>query len=93
MTPETKAAYVNYLARAIKFTEEETGLKWPGNAILVTQSYEDLAELDEIAGIKIYVTQISSSYDFFIAFPSEEPNRDLLLRAFDEFCDLYNIEF
>lgn len=89
MILETRAKYAEHLAGAIRFAEKETGLKWPDETIIVAKSYSELSEIDEIIGIKIYVMDMPSSYEFFVAFPSCLEKERGLQKAFSEYQELY----
>ena len=88
MTPETKSAYADYIAEAIRYAINETGTAWPKNTFLATNYYQELAELDEIVGMKIFITKIPTSYDFFPVFPAENVDSIGLLRTFSEFLEI-----
>lgn len=89
MTSETRAKYVEYIAEAMWFAEKETSMKWPDETIVVVKSFSELSEIDEIIGLKIYVTDMPSSYEFFIAFPSRHEKEYGLQKAFGEYQELY----
>lgn len=89
MKSETRSKYAEYIAEAIRFAQKEAKLTFPEETILIVKSYGPLAELDEIIGLKIFVSDISSSDDFFIAFPSENIGQYKLQKYFKEYLDLY----
>jgi len=91
MDKEKRSKLANYIAEAIRFAIKETGLEWPEETILVAKSYEELAELDEILGIKIYIMNMPSAYSFFMAFPTENIGSAILQKAFLEYLDLYDL--
>jgi len=88
MNKETRAKYADYIAKCMREAMKETGLTWPDDTILCVKSWSELAELDEIIGIKVFVTDIPSSFDFFFAFPSENESCYRLLKAFRENVEL-----
>jgi len=91
MSPETRSKYAEYIAGAIRFATKETGLQWPDGTIIVTKSYGELAELDEILGWKIYAMDMPSDREFFVAFPSGNCNEYRLQKSFIEYTEIYSI--
>ena len=91
MEKERRSKLADYIASAIRFASKETGLEWPEETILVAKSYEELAELNEIIGMKIYIMNMPSAYSFFVAFPAENIGSALLQKAFLEYLDLYDL--
>jgi len=92
MTPQRRAKYASVIAKCIRKATMDTRITWPGHTILVVKSYSELAELNNIIGLPIYVMDMPSAYDFFIAFPSDEINHYKLQKAFQEYLDLYGSE-
>ena len=88
----TKSKYADYLAKCIRETIKSTGLEWPEETILCVKSYSDLAYFDQIIGMKIYVMDMPSAYDFWVAFPAQEESKYELQKAFRECLDLYPLE-
>ena len=92
MNPELRSQYVEYIAEAIRFAIKETGMDFPKETIIVAKSYSELANLNDILGLKIYVMDMPSSYDFFIAFPSENVKHYKLQKSFLDFLNLYDFD-
>ena len=92
MNAETRSKYAEYIAEAIRFSIKETGLKWPEETILVVKSYSSLAEIDEIIGVKIFVMDMPSSYEFSVAFPSCYNDEYKLQKAFNEYQEIYSLD-
>ena len=92
MNAETRSKYAEYIAGAIRFAIKETGLIWPDETMLVVKSYSPLAEIDEIIGMKIFVMDMPSSYEFFVAFPSCHHNKYKLQKAFNEYQEIYSLD-
>lgn len=92
MNAETRAKYAEYIAEAIRYAMKEAGLKWPEETILVAKSYSPLVEIDEIIGMKIFVMDMPSSYEFFVAFPSCYNDEYKLQRAFNEYQEIYPLD-
>ena len=91
MNAEMRSKYADYIAEAIRFAMKETRLKWPDKTILVVKSYSPLAEIDEIIGMGIFVMDMPSSHEFFVAFPSCYHDEYKLQRAFNEYQELYSL--
>ena len=71
MNPNTRRIYVEYIAGLMRFAQKETGCKWPDDAILITsRPYSKLAELDELLGMKIYISWTPITPDPIIVFPA-----------------------
>ena len=84
MDKETRSKYAEKIASEIRYVQKETGIMLPDKTILVVKSYSELAELDNIIGIDIYVMDMPSSYEYFIAFPSSNEKYYKLQKAFIE---------
>ena len=84
--------YAEYIAKGIRYSEQSTGLKFPDNTIIITSPFRALSELDSILGYPIYITGIETSADFHISFPSKEVFCIQLLKAFNEYLNLYIME-
>lgn len=91
MKPEIRSKYAEYISSAIRFAQKEAGLNLPKETILIVKSYEELSNLEDIIGLKIFVCDMPSSYDFFIAFPSDNVNHYKLQKYFDEYLSLYSL--
>jgi len=87
MKQELRSKYANLLADCIRIAEEETGRQWPETTIICVKSYSPLAELDEILGMKIFVMDMPSEYEFFVAFPAENSDRWALQKVFRDCLD------
>jgi len=89
-----KSSYVEYISAGVRYALKETGLKtFPESThIIVFNKYHDLANFDMIIGFPILVTEISTPYDFCLAFNSEEQSNYKLLKEFDEFLNLFSLE-
>ena len=88
MIQEIRAIYADYIAAAIRYAVNETGVAWPKGTVLVTNYYQQLAEEEEIVGMKVFVAKIPTSFDFFPVFPAENVDSVGLLRAFSEFLEI-----
>ena len=87
-----RSNYAEYIAKGIRYSEQSTGLKFPDNTIIITSPFRALSELDSILGYPIYITGIETSADFHISFPSKEVFCIQLLKAFNEYLNLYIME-
>ena len=92
MNNKLRSQYANYLSDAIRYAMKETKVNFPKKTIIVAKSYTPLAEIDEIIGMKIYVMDMPSSFEFFIAFPAENTQQYKLQKAFLEYIELYSLE-
>ena len=88
MDEETRSKYAEKIASEIRYAQKETGLTFPKETILVVKSYSELAELDSIIGLDIYVMDMPSSYEYFVAFPSWKERHYKLQKAFIEALDV-----
>ncbi len=91
MKPERRDELAEYIAKGIRYAARETKLQWPEDMIIVATSFCELSELDAILGIKIYLMDMPSSFDFFVAFPSENETSYKLQKAFLEYLELYEL--
>jgi len=91
MKTERRSEIAEYIAAGIRFAARETKLQWPEDIIIVAKSFSELVDLNEILGIRVYVMDMPSSYDFFIAFPAENEISYKLQKAFLEYMDLYDL--
>jgi len=89
MELSTRSNYANYIAKCIRVATEETGIQWPADTILCVKTYSELAELDEIIGMKIWVMDMPSAYEFFPAFRSENIDCYKLQEVFRENLELF----
>ena len=91
---ETRGHYSEYMAKGVRYALKETGLRqWPESTIVIVHgAYQPLADLDEILGWPIYVTNTPSSNEFGLAFKSYEEANYGLLKAFNEYLDIAPLE-
>jgi len=91
---EKRSKWVKYISAGVRYALEETGKKhFPDSTLLIVfNGYHDLAQFDQIIGFNILISNISSSYDFCLAFDVEEVSDYKLLKAFDEFIQLNSVE-
>ena len=92
---ERRSQYTEYISAGVRFAMKETGIKqWPeSTVIVVTQSTSELCNFDQIIGFPVVVSNIPTSYDFHLAFSSDEEANYKLLTAFTEYCELYEMEY
>jgi hypothetical protein len=83
-----RSTYAKYIAEALQEAQRVTGINLPEGTVLVAKSYSPLAAYDEIIGMKIFVMDMPSSYEFFIAFPSANEKYYPLQKAFCEALDI-----
>lgn len=91
MEAEIRANYANNIADAIRFAMKETGLEWPEETILIVKSYSPLAEIDEIIGMKIFVSDIPSTFEYFVAFPSCHQSAYRIQMSFRDYLEIYSL--
>lgn len=91
MKPEKRSLYADYIASAIRYAHNETGLDWPDDTILIVHNTCALAELNEIIGLKIYTCNIPSSFEFFVALESDNECWKLQ-ECFREYLELYPLD-
>ena len=91
---EKRSMWAEYISVGVRYALKETGKRhFPDSTrIVVFNTYHDLAQFSQLIGFNILVSQISTSYDFCLAFNSEEEQAYKLLTAFEEFIELYHIE-
>lgn len=92
MNQETKSKYADYIAEGLRVTMNETGLSWPSDMIIITKPWCELAEIDNLLGFDVFVTEMESAYDFNLAFKSYHEKEYKLLRAFSEYLRLTTLE-
>jgi len=90
MKTEIKSKYAEYIAKIIRESMRETGLEWPKETIICVKPWNKLSELDEIIGMSIWVVNIPTTSEIFPAFPSKNAYSYRLLKAFEEFADLFS---
>lgn len=88
MIVKKRSEYAEYIGEAIRFAVKQSGIKLPDTTILVVKGYSELSYLDDILGLPIYVMDMPSTYEFFLAFPSA-CNDNEIQRNFQEYLDLY----
>ena len=91
MNPGIRAKYVDYIAAGLRFIQAESGLTLPEETILIVKSYCSLSELNELIGLKVFVCDIPSVYDFFISFPAKNVNHYKLQKYFYEYLDTHSL--
>ncbi len=89
---EIRSKYVEYIAAGIRYIQEETKLSLPEDTILICKSYCELARFDKIIGMEVYISDIPSDYDFFIAFKSRHKNSVKLLKCFEDYLSTFDME-
>lgn len=89
MNQEIRSKYATYISAAIRYIQKESGLVLPEDTILITKSYTGLYEIDDMIGLKVFVCDIPSAFDFYIAFPSENMQYYKMQRYFQEYLDSY----
>ena len=92
MNIERRSKYADYIADAMRFAAKETGLQWPDETIIVAKSYSELAGIDDIIGMRVFVMDMPSSFDFFVAFPALFEVEQKLQKAFGEYQGLYSLD-
>jgi hypothetical protein len=93
MKPATRSIYANYIADVIRNTTAECGFHWPARTIIVAKSYIELADIDEIVGIKIFIGDFPAQCDFFFSIPAPYEDERRLLRAAREYMDIHSMDF
>jgi hypothetical protein len=86
MNAEYINKYVDYIGLLFRETEKITKNKdlCTDNWVILVSSYSELASLDSILGMSVYVTD-SISDDFKLCIPAENENQRKFLK---EFCEL-----
>lgn len=92
MNMQKRSQYAEYISNGIRFAEQETGRTWPEKTVIITKPWIDLAELDNIIGFPIFVTEISSEDSFNLSFPASYTDSYLLLKSFNEYLNIYRME-
>ena len=87
-----RETYAQYISAALRHAMRETRIKFPEECFIITNYFSDLAQFDELVGMKVLVTNIPSSFDWSIGFNSEEESSYKLLKQIYEFQELYSIE-
>jgi hypothetical protein len=88
MKAERRAEFADYIAEGIRFSTMQTGQKWPDETIVVAKSYSELASLDNIIGMPVFVMDMPSSFDFFVAFPAQFEHERELQKKFEEYLSI-----
>ena len=91
MTPQRRSEYVQYMAGGLRYIKQITEHEAPDDTIIICKSYCELAELDEILGMPIYVSNIPSPFNFFIAFKSKNPTQAKAQAVFLEYMETYEL--
>ena len=84
--------YAEFIAKAFRFIQEVTGQYPPDGTIIVCKSYSQLAEYDSILGKPIYIMDMPSAYEWFLATPYNNTKEVDIQRALIEFFDLREME-
>lgn len=92
MNQITRNKYAEYIASGVRLAIQETGITWPDTTIIITHSWSELAKLDTLIGWPIYITEMSSPYDFHLSFPANNETERRLLKAFDEYMNIYYLD-
>jgi len=92
MNNKRRSEYADYLAAWLRSVHQDMDIrKIPDDMIIVTKSYGELAELDSILGIDVYVMDMPSDREFFIAFRSNNVDSYNLQKSFLEFSESFNV--
>ena len=92
MNQETRSIWADYIAEGLRFAEKETNLTWPEETIIITKPWCELAEINEILDMKVFVIDTDSAYDLAVAFKAKNEKEYKLLGAFKEYMQLTTIE-
>jgi len=91
MNNKRRSEYADYLAAWLRGIHRDTNMEVPNDMIIVTKSYGELAELDSILGMGVYVMDMPSDREFFIAFRSNNVDSYSLQKSFLEFSESFNV--
>ena len=89
-----RSQYVEYIAEGMGYSLAESGLKfWPDDTyIVVVDTSSPLIDFDKLMDIPVIISDIPSSYEFFMAIGKPEKSEDLkLLTYFKEYMSLHSI--
>ena len=88
-----RSQYADYISAGIRYALIESGLKqWPESTVIIAPLLtSDLALIDSLLGFKVIVSDIPTSFDFHLAFESDEVSSYKLLTYFTEYCELNSI--
>ena len=89
MKIERRETLASYIAEGLRYAMRETGLEWPEGTVIVTKSYNELAEKDDLLGMKVYVVDALGPFEWFVGFLSENVNSYKLQKELMEYIDLY----
>jgi hypothetical protein len=88
-----KNTYIDYIAEGIRYALKNTKLKeFPEDTIICVVSYSPLTGLDTICGFPIFICNIDTSFEFFLAFKAHNEKYYKLLTSFKEFLEMYPLE-
>jgi hypothetical protein len=93
MQPATRSIYANYIADVLRNATAECGINWPARTIIVAKSYIELADIDEIVGMKIFIGDFPAPCDFFFSIPAAYEDEKRLLKAAREYMDIHYMDF
>ena len=89
MKVERRDKITDYIVAGLQYAMMETGLEWPDDTIIVTKTYSEIADVDEMLGMKVYVVDVLRPFEWFVGFPSENIESYKLQRKLMEYIDLY----
>ena len=89
MDIERRDKITGYIAEGLRYAMRETGLEWPKDTVIVTKSYSEVADADELLGMKVYVVDALGPFEWFVGFPSENVDSYKLQKELMEYIDLY----
>ena len=89
MKIEERAALADYIAEGLRYAMKGTGLEWPKDTVIVTKSYNEIADIDEILGMKVYIVDALRPFEWFVGFPSENVKSYKLQKELMEYIDIY----
>ena len=89
MESEKRSKLASYIAEGLRYAMRETGLEWPEDTVIVTKSYNEMADIDEILGMKVYIVDALDPFEWFVGFPSENAYSCKLQKELMEYIDLY----
>ena len=75
LTPEMRSEYVEQIAKVLRQTNSE--IEKDSDQIIIVQMWSELAELDEILGMSVYVMNIPAEVEWSIAVRIENSFRYL----------------
>ena len=89
MDKAKRAIYAEKVASACRQAITETGIKsFPDDMIWIVKSWDELADLDDLLGSKVFVSDMRSSHDIFPAFRADDIKHRGLLKAFTDAMEM-----